>query len=309
MDLPGIAEVTEAPTATWRAGDAWLSGGTWLFSEPQPDLNRLLDLQAFGWPALQASADGLEIAATCTLAELARFRAAQWPAVTLFGQCCHALLGSFKVWNVATVGGNVCMSLPAGPMISLTAALDGVCTIWGPGGTGGGTPPRQVPVTEFVTGVHTNVLAPGELLRSIRLPASALQCATSFRQISLAPVGRSGALVIGRRSPSDGSVVITITASTVAPVQLRFATQPSADEVQAALGAAQPHYYDDVHGSPAWREAMTRKFALEVAAELADGGLTNSGRADGGLADGGPARGDGQSDGNGWAGGSGRGSR
>ncbi len=269
MDLPGIAEIADAPSTTWRAGDAWLSGGSWLFSEPQPDLTRLLDLRAFGWPALQASPAGLEIAATCTLAELSRFQAPQWPAIPLLRQCCDALLGSFKVWNVATVGGNVCMSLPAGLMTSLTAALDGVCTIWGPGGEHGGVPPRQVPVTEFVTGVNTNVLAPGELLRSIHLPARALACATSFRQISLAPVGRSGALVIGRRSPEDGSVVITITASTAAPVQLRFASQPNADEVQAALGAAQPHYHDDVHGSPAWREAMTRKFAVEIAAELA----------------------------------------
>jgi CO/xanthine dehydrogenase FAD-binding subunit len=298
VDLPGIAEVADAPSATWRAGDAWLSGGTWLFSEPQPDLTRLLDLRAFDWPALQPSADGLEIAATCTLAELSRFREPRWPAVPLFGQCCHALLGSFKVWNVATVGGNVCMSLPAGPMTSLTAALDGVCTIWAPrGGPGdfearqvpvtetgdfearqvpvtetGDFESRQVPVTEFVTGVHRNVLAPGELLRSIRLPAAALACTTSFRQISLAPAGRSGALVIGRRSPADGSVVITVTASTVVPMQLRFAGPPTADEVQAAIGAAQPRYHDDVHGLPAWREAMTRKLALEIAAELADDG-------------------------------------
>jgi CO/xanthine dehydrogenase FAD-binding subunit len=279
VDLPGITQVAEAPSTPWRDGDAWLSGGSWLFSEPQPELTRLLDLKAFGWPSLQASADGLEIAATCTLAELARFRAPQWPAIPLLRQCCDALLGSFKVWNVATVGGNVCMSLPAGPMTSLTAALDGVCTIWGPGGERGGVPPRQVPVTEFVTGVNTNVLAPGELLRSIHLPARALACASSFRQISLAPVGRSGALVIGRRSPEDGSVVITITASTVAPVQLRFARPPGAAEVEAALGAAQPRYHDDVHGSPAWREAMTRKFALEIAAELAGAGLPGTGPA------------------------------
>ena len=28
----------------WRAGDAYLAGGTWLFSEPQPQLSRLIDL-------------------------------------------------------------------------------------------------------------------------------------------------------------------------------------------------------------------------------------------------------------------------
>ena len=71
MDLPGITEVADARSATWRDGDAWLAGGTWLFSEPQPGLKRLLDLRAFGWPSLRAGPGGLEIAATCTLAELA----------------------------------------------------------------------------------------------------------------------------------------------------------------------------------------------------------------------------------------------
>jgi CO/xanthine dehydrogenase FAD-binding subunit len=263
MDLPGITEMAEAPSADWREGDAWLAGGTWLFSEPQPALSRLLDLRAFGWPSLLVSADGLEIAATCTLAELARLDAPQWPASPLLRQCCNALLGSFKVWNAATVGGNICLSLPAGPMTSLSSALDGICTIWGRDSA-----PRQVPVAEFVTGAGRNVLAPGELLRSVQLPASSLACTTSFRQISLSPLGRSATVVIGRRSAADGSVVITLTAATVRPVQLRFGGLPSPDELLAAIEAAEPCYHDDVHGSPAWREATARQFALEVLADL-----------------------------------------
>jgi CO/xanthine dehydrogenase FAD-binding subunit len=264
VDLPGVTEVADAPSAAWRDGDAWLAGGTFLFSEPQPGLSRLLDLRAFDWPALRAGADGLEIAATCTLAELSALPAPQWRASPLIGQCCHALLGSFKVWNAATVGGNLCLALPAGPMISLTAALDGICTIWDQDAVA-----RRVPVVDFVTGAGRSVLAPGELLRSIHLPARALACETSFRQISLSPFGRSATLVIGRRSPADGSVVITLTAATVAPVQLRFASLPAPGELLAAIGAAQPRYHDDVHGSPAWREATARQFAVEVLAELA----------------------------------------
>jgi CO/xanthine dehydrogenase FAD-binding subunit len=266
VDLPGITEVADASAATWRDGDAWLSGGTWLFSEPQHGLSRLLDLRGFGWPSLRAGQDGLEIAATCTLAELSRFQAPQWAAEPLIGQCCNALLGSFKVWNAATVGGNICLSLPAGPMISLTSALDGVCTIWGGAGT------RQLPVTDFVTGAGQNALGPGELLRSVQLPAAALACTTAFRQISLAPLGRSGAVVIGRRSPGDGPAVITLTAATVRPVRLRFDRLPGRDELLAAIAAADPCYHDDVHGSPAWREAVTRELALEVLAELGERG-------------------------------------
>ena len=56
------------------------------------------------------------------------------PGADLGRRCCDALLGSFKVQNVATVGGNICLSLPAGPMTSLTAALDGVAALAGPDG-------------------------------------------------------------------------------------------------------------------------------------------------------------------------------
>jgi CO/xanthine dehydrogenase FAD-binding subunit len=79
--------------------------------------------------------------------------------------------------NEATVGGNIVMSLPAGPMISLASALEGICTLWPRSGT-----PHQMPVVEFVTGNHGNVLAPGELLRPIFLPASALRKSYAFRR-------------------------------------------------------------------------------------------------------------------------------
>jgi CO/xanthine dehydrogenase FAD-binding subunit len=263
VDLPGITEVAPARLGAWRAGDAWLAGGTWLFSEPQPSLSRLLDLQAFGWPALRAGPDGLEIAATCTLAELARLRAPQWPAAGLIGQCCNALLGSFKVWNMATVGGNLCLALPAGPMISLASALDGQCEIWAPDGS-----VRHVPAAEFVTGPGRCVLRPGELLRSVHLPARALAGTTAFRQFSLSPLGRSAAVVIGRRA-AGGSLVVTVTAATTRPVQLRFAAFPAPGELRAAMAAAEPQWHDDVHGLPAWREAVTGQLMLEVLDELA----------------------------------------
>jgi CO/xanthine dehydrogenase FAD-binding subunit len=263
VDLPGITEVADARQEAWRPGDAWLAGGTWLFSEPQPALSRLLDLHGYRWPALRVQPDGLEVAATCTLAELAHAELPPWPAAPLIGRCCAALLGSFKVWNAATVGGNICLSLPAGPMISLTAALGGICTIWAPGGA-----ERRIPVTQFVTGPSQNVLQPGDLLRSVWLPAAALECTTAFRQLSLSPLGRSAAVVIGRRSPADGSLVITVTAATPGPVQFRFATAPGPDQLLAALAAGIPRYHDDVHGSPAWREEITRQLALEVRAEL-----------------------------------------
>ena len=232
MDMNTIeAVVRTADPADWRAGDAWLAGGTVLFSygsfafgkEP---LRRLLDLGSTGWPAITVSESGIELAATCTVAELyalpagetGRAHAAAWPALELIRPCCDSFVASFKVWNMSTVGGNLCTSLPAGPMISLCAALDGVATVLGPGGAS-----RTVPVADFVTGDGRNALAPGELLRSIHLPASALASRVAFRRLSLSNLGRSGVLLIGRLD-ADGGLVLTVTAATKRPVQLRLGT-------------------------------------------------------------------------------------
>ena len=132
MDINTITEIARprqrAELPAWSAGDAWLAGGTWLFSEPQLKVSRLIDIADLGWPALETTEQGLRIAATCKIAELDGMAfPASWIAAPLVNQCCRSFLASFKIWNAATVGGNLCMALPAGPMISLTAALDGVC--------------------------------------------------------------------------------------------------------------------------------------------------------------------------------------
>jgi len=271
MDLNTVTEVARprrrADVPAWRAGDAWLAGGTWLFSEPQPGIGRLIDIAELGWPALQISEQGLRMAATCRIAELdAATFASAWIATPLFNQCCRSFLASFKIWNMATVGGNVCMALPAGPMIALTVALEGMCTIWTPDGN-----KRRIAIKDFVLAPQRNALKPGELLRAIDLPASALRRRTAFRQISLSPLGRSAALLIGTRDPERGAFTITITAATPRPVQLAFADMPASAALGERIEAAIPigQYYNDVHGSPAWRRHMTLHFAEQIRCELA----------------------------------------
>lgn len=277
MDMNTIeAVVPTTDPADWRDGDAWLAGGTVLFSYgsyafgPDP-LKRLLDLGSAGWKSITVTDDGIELAATCTVAELYALPDSPdsaprgWPALDLFRPCCDSFVASFKVWNMSTVGGNICTALPAGPMTSLCAGLDAAATILGPGGT-----TRTIPVADFVTGDGTNCLAPGELLRSIHLPASALASRVAFRRLSLSNLGRSGVLLIGRLDGGT-SLVLTVTAATRRPVQLRFGHLPQAAELAAALDGSIPEnlYHNDIHGLPAWRQDMTYRLAEEIRAELA----------------------------------------
>jgi CO/xanthine dehydrogenase FAD-binding subunit len=269
MDLNTIKEVAHPQSRgqlpVWTAGDAWLAGGTWLFSEPQVHVTRLIDLTDFKWPALTIGESRLTLAATCTVAQLDGLACPpEWIASPLINQCCRAFLASFKIWKTATVGGNICMSLPAGPMISLTSALDGVCTIWQADGG-----ERKIPVADFVTGNQLNVLAPGDLLRQIDIPLPALKRRSAFRQISLTPVGRSAALLIGSID-SEGAFSLTVTASTVRPIKLPFAKIPQREQLREVILQRIPDalYHADIHGEPMWRKHMTLRLAEEIRAEL-----------------------------------------
>src|SRR3954462_5872940 len=92
MDLNTIAAVARPASReqlpVWTAGDAWLAGGTWLFSEPQAHLRRLIDLTDLKWPALTVNDAGLSIAATCTVAQLDALACPpEWVASPLINQC------------------------------------------------------------------------------------------------------------------------------------------------------------------------------------------------------------------------------
>jgi CO/xanthine dehydrogenase FAD-binding subunit len=259
-----------AEIGDWQSSFAWLAGGTWLFSEPQPATDTLIDLGSLGWPALEVSPAGLEIGATCHIAELYRFEAPrEWIASPLIRACCDSLLASFKIWNAATVGGNICMSLPAGAMISLVVSLEGRSTLWPRDGA-----PREMPAVDFVTGNHTNVLRPGELLRKIHLPDSALRKRVALRQASLTKFGRSAALLIGTSDLARQDLLLTITAATPRPVQLRFCEIPSTEVLRQAIDTAIPAdgYFPDVHGSAAYKRHLTYHFAEQIRAELAQPG-------------------------------------
>ncbi len=270
MDLTTITRVLRPTSPTeisgWPAGHSWLGGGTWLFSEPQPALVTLVDLEAFEWPSLVVTGAGLEIAATCRIIEVDAFvPPAAWAAGPLLRECCRSLLASFKIMNTATVGGNICMSLPAGALITLTVALEASYTLWD---RDGGT--RVVKAVDFVVGDHRNILRPGELLRSIAIPVAALAKRYALRRGTLTHLGRSAALLIGTQSPASNDLTLTITAATPRPIQLYFPELPGAAALRDAIGReiADDGFFDNVNGSPAYKRHLTYAFAEQIRHEL-----------------------------------------
>ncbi|WP_035844704.1 FAD binding domain-containing protein [Kitasatospora azatica] len=273
MDLNTITEVVRRPSdrpgEDWQNGDAWLAGGTWLFSVEQPGLRRLIDLTALRWKPLVPSNAGLEIGATCTIGDLYAFAPPpDWIAGSLLATSCEAFLSSFKVWNSATVGGNICMSLPAGPMVSLTVALEARYELWASDGS-----MRTVDALDFVAGNGRNILAPGEILRRIEIPARALRKRAAHRRFTLTRLGRSTVFLIGTHTPGTSDLLLTVTAGTTRPVRLAFDTMPDGQALRQSIdGIPADFWFADPNGTPDHRRHLTQHFAEEIRSELMAGG-------------------------------------
>lgn len=303
MDMTSVdAVVMTSDPEDWRPGDSWLAGGTVLYSYGT-DIShgpptRLLDITDAGWEPLSwkpadAKPAGLEIAATCRIADIYAFPSRtdtgadaasgaheprrSLPGLDLFQPCCDSFVASWKIWNLSTIGGNVATALPAGPMTSLLSGLDAVAELWGPDGSR-----RTLPVAELVVGEAATALTDGELIRGFRIPLDALEQDCAFRRMSLTERGRSAALLIGRRLDRN-TLRLAITASTRRPHLIDLPVG-GAKSLEALHRAIDEHvhaedWHDDIHGSPAWRRAMTHRLAEEVLTELFPETSTGQGRA------------------------------
>ncbi|WP_430868690.1 FAD binding domain-containing protein [Demequina aurantiaca] len=266
MDLGTVTKFREATTRTdlhLHPGERFIAGGTWMYSEPQPGTSGLVDLTGMGWADVEISARGdLSVAATCTIAALASAaRDSDWAAAPLFEDCANALLASFKIWNAATVGGNICRAYAAASMVALSVTLDAQAEIWHADGSD-----SSVPVTSLIAGNGVSTLRDGDVLRAINFPAHALAARTASRKIALAEHGRSGALLAGRLD-ADSSATFVITAATSTPTVLRFSSVPSPDALDAAVRAVTT-YYTDALGSADWRRQVSAVLLAEVLEEL-----------------------------------------
>jgi CO/xanthine dehydrogenase FAD-binding subunit len=275
LDINTVTEVVREPSdppgAQWQTGDAFLAGGTWLFSDPQPNLRRLIDLMPLGWDTLTVGDSGLEIGAMCTIRDLYAFSSpAEWPAAPLLTTSCEAFLASFKIWNAATVGGNICMSLPAGPMITMTVALEATYTLRAPDGS-----ERVVDAADFVTGNNANILAPGEVLRKVDIPASALRKRHTHRRFTLTQLGRSTIFMIATQNQDADDLLLTITAGTTRPVRLVFDSMPDADELAGRIDEVPDElWFDDPNGTPDHRRHLAGHYAEEIRAEFTSEGVS-----------------------------------
>jgi aerobic carbon-monoxide dehydrogenase medium subunit len=144
-----------------------------------------------------------------------------------------------QVRNRGTFGGNICFADPASNFPPLVVALGATMNITGPGGE------RTLPADEFFSGAHRTALEPGELLRSVTLPALG-GAGTGYRTLPIAreswALARAAALVKSNGTIEDirvvlGCVAATPVRATAMEDKLR-GEKPSAEAIANAATAA-----------------------------------------------------------------------
>jgi CO/xanthine dehydrogenase FAD-binding subunit len=222
------------------------------------DLSAVAELRTIS----DAPNGGLRIGASVTARELeldARVRS-RFPALAESA----AMVGSVQVRNLATLGGNLCNAAPSADMAPPLLALDAEAVIAGPSGQ------RRVPMASFFLGVRRTVLAPGELLLEIVVPAQGAHSGGNYlrhtprRELDIAVVGVASQITLTGGKCTTARIAL----AAVAPVPLRatdaeqaLVGQPLTPQqieraADLASGAARP--IDDHRGSIEFRNHLVR---------------------------------------------------
>ncbi len=195
-----------------------------------------------------------------------------------------AIIGGIQIQGRASFGGNICNSSPSADSIPVLIAYGATCEIAGPNGK------RSVPVEEFCTGPGMNVLAPGELLVSVRVPLNRKNTGAHYlrfiprNEMDIAVVGVGAYVELGGRGKVFKTARIGLAA--VAPTPLfasqageQLSGQPVSDETieqaaEAAKSIARP--ISDMRGTAEFRTHLVGvlvRRALHGAVKRAKGGF------------------------------------
>jgi CO/xanthine dehydrogenase FAD-binding subunit len=248
----------------WQPDWAWLAGGTWLFTEPQPQVRTLVDLQALGWDECHWDDTGLTLGATYPMARLMEQDSAHSPALTALQRGVQEL-ASFKVQATATVVGNLCLALPAGTFAPVMVLLDAEYELWTAEGDR-----LWIPAHRFQLGPRQTILQPGDVVRRIRIPARSLPWTTSYHRFCTASAGLAIALVTAAYDPTASRVRFCIGASVGKPYRIDVPGIPTGEDLGSLLDAQVPSsaYLQDTLASADYRRHLTQVLMGRALADL-----------------------------------------
>ncbi len=158
-------------------------------------------------------------------------------------------VGDPQIRHRGTIGGSLSHADPAADLPSAVLASDAVLVARGPDGR------REIPVTDFFTGLFETALAPGELLVEIRVPRTG-DSGWHYEKF----VRRANDWAIVAVATVAGRVALANMAAT--PLRARATEQALADGASAteaaALAADGTEPVQDMHADQDYRRHLTR---------------------------------------------------
>lgn len=185
-----------------------------------------------------------------------------------------ALIGGTQIQGRAAIGGNLCNAAPSADAIPLLIALGAQARVIGPAGA------RTIAVENFCSAPGKNVLAEGELLVSLHIPARGAHSAARYlrfiprNEMDIAVAGVGVAIEMDNGTIRSARIALASVAPTplyVAAAGAALAGQPATAEsigkaAQLASDAAKP--ITDMRGTADYRRhlcAVLTRRALESA--------------------------------------------
>jgi carbon-monoxide dehydrogenase medium subunit len=232
----------------------------------------LVDLAGItGLDGISRDGDSLVIGALATHAAVATSNEVRSACPVLAETA--GLVADVQVRNRGTIGGSLAHADPAADYPTLVTALEATITAQGKGGS------RDIPAAEFFTGVFTTALQPGEILTSVRVPATAGAAYVKHRHPASRFAVAGVCAVVAMEGGSCSRARLAVGGVTAAPVGMNadglVGSAPSDEAIAGAaeqLRGAIENPLGDVYASAEYRlhlaEVLARR-ALRQAFERA----------------------------------------
>jgi aerobic carbon-monoxide dehydrogenase medium subunit len=203
--------------------------------------------------------EGLSIGASVTVNDLLRDAGVR-SRFPILAAAAHDL-ASYQVRNRATAVGNVVNASPCSDLAPALLCLQASAVIGGRQGE------RVVPFKEFFTGVKRTVLAPGEILERILVPAASAGARGDYHKLKRIQ-GHDLAIVGVALLKQDGVVRVGVSSAAPTPVLVEGLREDDAPEAVAAAVLKAICPISDVRCTKEYREHMVQVFVRRLLQEV-----------------------------------------
>ena len=185
-------------------------------------------------------------------------------------------LSNVRVRNVATIGGNLAHGDPHMDLPQVLMALDAAIVVTGRGGE------RMLAVENLFAGYYETMLAPGELITELRIPAQGKRRA-AYIKVTTGAADDWPALGVAVSLEADGNAVrdvrVVVSAATEKAIRLKSAEAVLSgatidDAVLARAGdaaAEEAETVSDVRGSAPYKRELLRVYVRRAVRQALDG--------------------------------------